>query len=615
MDNKKFYKILDKVEKPARYVGKEKNSVVKNKDEIDVRFAFAFPDTYEIGMSHLGLQILYNLINALPYAWCERVFAPNYDFEELMRKEALKLFSLESRSEISEFDFFGFTLQYEMSYTNILNMLNLSDIPYYSKDRDDTHPIIVAGGPCAYNVEPIADFVDVVQVGEGEEMMVEFLEIYRRHKNSGAYSKHEFLLDVARNVKGIYVPSFYDVNYNEDGTFNSIIPKFEGVPVIIKKRIVEDFDKSFYPEKLIVPNIEVVHSRIMLEIFRGCTRGCRFCQAGMLYRPIRERSKEKLKEISKIMYKNSGFEEISLVSLSSSDYSDINGLIDELNEIHEVEKTSISLPSLRLDGFSLDTAEKVQKVKKSGMTFAPEAGSQRMRDVINKGVTSYDLQDTMMKIFSSNYQRVKLYSMIGLPYETYEDLDEIRNLGYTALNIYRDTHNGKLNARTSISLSSSHFVPKPFTPFQWFGQNTLEEMKTKQYYIKDNIKNKNVSFSYHDPFTSRVEAVLARGDRRMSKSILRAYELGCKLDGWSEFFKYDKWVQAFEETGLDMDFYATRDRDYDEIFPWDHIDCGVDKNYLIRENEKAKNATLTRDCRYGCTGCKVNKDIAVGLCG
>ena len=532
-----------------------------------------------------------------------------------MRKEDLRLFSTESRSDISEFDFFGFTLQYEMSYTNILNMLNLANIPYYSKDRDDNYPIIVAGGPCAYNVEPIADFVDVVQVGEGEEMMVEFLEIYRRHKNSSSYSKHEFLLDVARNVKGIYVPSFYDVYYNDDGTFKRISPKYEGIPTVIKKRIVEDFDKSFYPEKLIVPNIEVVHSRIMLEIFRGCTRGCRFCQAGMLYRPIRERSKEKLKEISKIMYKNSGFEEISLVSLSSSDYSDINGLIDELNEIHEVEKTSISLPSLRLDGFSLDTAEKVQKVKKSGMTFAPEAGSQRMRDVINKGVTSNDLEDTMTKIFSSNYQRVKLYSMIGLPYETYEDLDEIKNLGYTALNIYRDTHNGKLNARTSISLSSSHFVPKPFTPFQWFGQNTIEQMKQKQYYIKDNIKNKNISFSYHDPYTSRIEAVLARGDRRMSKSILRAYELGCKLDGWSEFFKYDKWVQAFEETGLDMDFYATRDRDYDEVFPWDHIDCGVDKNYLIRENEKAKNATLTRDCRYGCTGCKVNTDIAVGLCG
>lgn len=615
MDNKKFYKILDKIEKPARYVGKEKNSVVKNKDEVDIRFAFSFPDTYEIGMSHLGLQILYNLINALPYAWCERVFAPNYDFEELMRKEELRLFSIESRSDISEFDFFGFTLQYEMSYTNILNMLNLANIPYYSKDRDDNYPIIVAGGPCAYNVEPIADFVDVVQVGEGEEMMVEFLEIYRRHKNSSSYSKHEFLLDVARNVKGIYVPSFYDVYYNDDGTFKRISPKYEGIPTVIKKRIVEDFDKSFYPEKLIVPNIEVVHSRIMLEIFRGCTRGCRFCQAGMLYRPIRERSKEKLKEISKIMYKNSGFEEISLVSLSSSDYSDINGLIDELNEIHEVEKTSISLPSLRLDGFSLDTAEKVQKVKKSGMTFAPEAGSQRMRDVINKGVTSNDLEDTMTKIFSSNYQRVKLYSMIGLPYERYEDLDEIRNLGYTALNIYRDTHNGKLNARTSISLSSSHFVPKPFTPFQWFGQNTLEQMKQKQYYIKDSIKNKNISFSYHDPYTSRIEAVLARGDRKMSKAILRAYELGCKLDGWSEFFKYDKWVQAFEETGLDMDFYATRDRDYDEVFPWDHIDCGVDKNYLIRENEKAKNATLTRDCRYGCTGCKVNADIAVGLCG
>lgn len=615
MDNKKFYKILDKIEKPARYVGKEKNSVVKNKDEVDIRFAFSFPDTYEIGMSHLGLQILYNLINALPYAWCERVFAPNYDFEELMRKEELRLFSIESRSDISEFDFFGFTLQYEMSYTNILNMLNLANIPYYSKDRDDNYPIIVAGGPCAYNVEPIADFVDVVQVGEGEEMMVEFLEIYRRHKNSSSYSKHEFLLDVARNVKGIYVPSFYDVYYNDDGTFKRISPKYEGIPTVIKKRIVEDFDKSFYPEKLIVPNIEVVHSRIMLEIFRGCTRGCRFCQAGMLYRPIRERSKEKLKEISKIMYKNSGFEEISLVSLSSSDYSDINGLIDELNEIHEVEKTSISLPSLRLDGFSLDTAEKVQKVKKSGMTFAPEAGSQRMRDVINKGVTSNDLEDTMTKIFSSNYQRVKLYSMIGLPYERYEDLDEIRNLGYTALNIYRDTHNGKLNARTSISLSSSHFVPKPFTPFQWFGQNTLEQMKQKQYYIKDSIKNKNISFSYHDPYTSRIEAVLARGDRKMSKAILRAYELGCKLDGWSEFFKYDKWVQAFEETGLDMDFYATRDRDYDEVFPWDHIDCGVDKNYLIRENEKAKNATLTRDCRYGCTGCKVNTDIAVGLCG
>jgi radical SAM domain protein len=615
MDNKKFYKILNKVEKPARYVGKERNSVIKNKDDVDVRFAFAFPDTYEIGMSHLGLQILYNLINSLPYAWCERVFAPNVDFEELMRKENISLFSIESRSDIREFDFFGFTLQYEMSYTNILNMLNLSNIPYYSKDRDDSYPIIVVGGPCAYNAEPIADFVDVIQIGEGEQMMVEFLDIYKKHKNSPNYSKKAFLLDVAQNVKGIYVPSFYDVKYNDDGTFKCINPIYDNIPSVIKKRIVENFDESFYPKNLIVPNIEVIHSRIMLEIFRGCTRGCRFCQAGMLYRPIRERSIDTLEKISKNMYKNSGFEEISLVSLSSSDYSDINTLIDRLNDVHEVEKTSISLPSLRLDGFSLETAEKVQKVKKSGMTFAPEAGSQRMRDVINKGVTTQDLQDTMTKIFSSSYQRVKLYSMIGLPYETYEDLDAIRNLGYTALEIYRNTHNGKLHARTTISLSSSHFVPKPFTPFQWFGQNSLEEMKKKQYYIKDNLKSKNITFSYHDPLTSRIEAVLARGDRRQSKAILRAYELGCKMDGWGEHFKYDLWVQAFEECNLDIDFYATRERAYDEIFPWDHIDCGVDKAYLIRENEKAKAQQLTKDCRLGCTGCRVNKEIAVGLCG
>ncbi|EHL19873.1 hypothetical protein HMPREF9628_01206 [Peptoanaerobacter stomatis] len=615
MTDKQFYKILNKVEKPGRYIGKEKNSVIKDKNSVDVRFAFAFPDTYEIGMSHLGMQILYNLINSLDYAWCERVFAPNDDFEQEMRKQNIKLFSIESRSNMHEFDFLGFTLQYEMSFTNILNTFNLADIPYYSSDRDDKYPIIVAGGPCAYNCEPIADFIDVVQIGEGEEMMVEFLDLYRKHKNSPNYSKKAFLLDAARNIEGIYVPAFYDVSYNDDNTFKSITPKYEGVPEKIKKRIIKDFDKSFYPENIIVPNIEIVHSRIMLEIFRGCTRGCRFCQAGMLYRPIRERKLETLKSISKQMYSSTGYEEISLTSLSSSDYSDINGLIDELNEIYSDEKTAISLPSLRLDGFSLDTAQKVQKVKKSGMTFAPEAGSQRMRDVINKGVDTSDLDDTLTKIFTSGWHRVKLYSMIGLPYETYEDLDELRKLGYRALNIYKDTHNGKLTARMGVSLSASHFVPKPFTPFQWFGQNSLDEMKKKQFYIKDNIRNKNVSFSYHDPKTSRIEAVLARGDRRQSKAILRAYELGAKLDGWSEFFNYDTWIQAFEEVGLDVDFYATRQRDYEEIFPWDHIDCGVSKRYLILENERAKKEQLTHDCRKGCTGCMVNKDIAVGLCG
>lgn len=609
-----FRRIFDKLEKPGRYIGKELNSVIKNVDDIDVRYVFAFPDLYEIGMSHLGMHILYGVLNNIDRVWCERVFSVAADMEEILRNKNIPLFSIESRTPLSEFDFIGFTLQYELSYTNILNILDLGKIPLYSSDRDESHPIVMMGGPCAYNPEPVADFADMILLGEGEEQMVEVMELYKKHKKSN-YSKKAFLLEAAKSIKGIYVPSFYEVTYKEDNTLEKVKPIYEGIPQTIKKQIVRDMDSAFFPENLMVPNIEIVHGRVVLEIFRGCTRGCRFCQAGMIYRPVREKSVERLVGLTDKIIKSTGYEEISLSSLSSSDYSNLGELLDELNEKHAPNMTSISLPSLRLDNFSVEMAEKVQKVKKSGLTFAPEAGTQRLRDVINKGVTNEDLMQTAHKAFSNGWNRIKLYFMIGLPTETYEDLEGIAKMAYDTLDVHKELNNGRINSRIAITVSSACFVPKAFTPFQWTSQDDIETFREKQRFLKDKFKNsKSISFSYHGHLTSGLEGVFARGDRRLSKVIETAFNNGCKFDGWDDFFSFNKWRDAFDTCDVSMDFYSTRKREYDEVLPWDHIDCGVSKEFLISENEKAINGQTSNDCRDGCIGCNVNTDIARGLC-
>jgi len=593
--------ILNSVEKPSRYTGGEWNSVVKNPKEVYIRFAFCFPDVYEVGMSHLGMKILYHLLNNRKDTYCERVFAPWVDLEEKMRENDIPLYALESQQPINDFDFIGFTLQYEMSYSNILNMLDLAGVPLLAAERDESQPIVCVGGPCAYNMEPIADFVDFVMLGEGEEIINEVMDVYLESKAAKA-SKQQFLEDIS-GIEGIYVPSFYDVTYNEDGTVAKIKAINKNYPEKLKKRIIKDMEKVYYPDRIVVPFTGIVHDRVMLEIFRGCTRGCRFCQAGFIYRPVREKTPKRLLELADKLIENTGYDEISLTSLSTSDYSGIKDLTHGLIDNMESKKVNLSLPSLRIDSFSLDLMEKAQKVRKSGLTFAPEAGSQRLRDVINKGVTEEDLINSCSLAFNGGWSGVKLYFMLGLPTENFEDIEGIANLGNKVVDTYMKVPKEKRGKGLTINISTSSFVPKPFTPFQWEPQDSMDTLRQKQRFLKDKIKSKYIKYNWHDPETSFLEAVFARGDRRLGKVLLKAHEKGCKFDGWGELFRFDAWMEAFKECGISPEFYANRVRSRDEVMPWDHIDVGVTKNYLYSQKEKAYREEVTPNCMDKCMGC------------
>lgn len=610
--NEKIEEILFRVEKPSRYIGGEINSYKKEIDEDLVRFGFGFPDIYEVGMSHLGMHILYNLLNELEDVYCERIFSPWVDMEEILRKEDIPLFTIETHSPINNMDIIGFTLQYELSYSNILNILNLGKIPLRSSERNENHPIIIAGGPCAYNPEPLADIVDIFVLGEGEESLIEILDIYKEIKRQG-FKKDEFL-ELVSKVEGVYIPSFYEVQYNEDNTIKAVSPKKEEYPVKIKKRIIKELNDVYYPEKVVVPFADVVHDRAMIEIFRGCTRGCRFCQAGMIYRPIRERKSDKALELVDKLLKNTGYEEISISSLSTSDYSELNEFVRALIDKYIKNRVGISVPSLRLDSFSIKLIEEIQKVRKTGLTFAPEAGTQRLRDVINKGVVEKDLIDAVSNAFGLGWNNIKLYFMIGLPTETYEDLDGIADLGRKVVDTYYNTPKENRSKGLKVTISTSSFVPKPFTPFQWEPQDKIDILVEKQNYLKGKLKHKNISYNYHDSKTSYLEGVFARGDRRLSSVLIKAFEMGCKFDGWQEHFLYDKWMEAFDECEINPDFYTNRRREYDETLPWDHIEVGVSKKYLINESKKAREEKLTQDCRLGCTGCGINNGFIGGVC-
>lgn len=595
--------VLKKVDKPARYIGMEQNSIKKNLDNMDVTFAFSYPDLYEVGMSHLGMHILYNLINSVENYACERVFSPWVDMEKEMREEELTLFTLESKEEVKNFDFLGFTLQYEMSYTNILNILDLSNIPLLSKDRNDDYPFIIGGGPCAYNPEPIADFFDFFIIGEGEEITLEVLKIYEEQKANN-WNRSIFLETISTLI-GVYVPSFYQIDYKLDGTIKEMYKIKEGAPQIINKAVIKDVNSMFSPETMIVPFIETIHDRVVLEVFRGCTHGCRFCQAGMLYRPIREKSTERLVELAEKLILSTGYDTISLSSLSSCDYSALNLLISSLMEKFDEKNIGISLPSLRLDSFSIDVLKEIEKVKKSGLTFAPEAGTQRLRNVINKGVNEEDLVQAVTYAFNEGWSRVKLYFMIGLPTETEEDLMGIKDMSYLVRDIYFNRPNEEKKGSFQMTASASCFVPKPFTPFQWVSQDSIEEFRSKIGKIKNSIRDKKVNFTYSDAELSYLEGIFARGDRKLSKVLLKAWEKGCKYDGWSEHFKFDLWLEALEESGIDPDFYGRRERNLEEILPWDFINPGVTKEYLKKEFEKSLSGITTADCRLGCRNCGI----------
>lgn len=606
-------RLLARVQKPARYAGGELNSVVKDWEQTAVKMAFSFPDVYEVGMSHLGLQILYHTVNSRDDALMERCFAPWGDMEIQLRGSGLPLLSIESKRPLGQFDIVAFTLQYEMSFTNILNMLDLAGIPLRSADRGDGFPLIIAGGPCAFNPEPLAEFIDLFAIGEGEELVHDIIDAYKAGRGRG----REGLLKELAGIQGVYIPEFYRVLYNEDGTIQSVSPCVEGAPEKVRKRAVANFDQSPFPERPIVPNTGVVHDRIMLEVLRGCTRGCRFCQAGAIYRPVREKSPETLIDQAERLVKNTGYDEISLTSLSSADYTGIDRVARELLDRMGGSGVGVSLPSLRVDAFSVDLAREIQRVRRSSLTFAPEAGTQRLRDVINKGVTGENLLEAVSAAFSSGWHAVKLYFMIGLPTETMEDIRGIAGLAEEVLK--KGLEAGAKKGRLKVTVSASSFVPKSHTPFQWEPQNTIGELREKQIFLKSLIRDKRISYKWHEPEVSILEGVFARGDRRLSTVLERAFKLGCRFDGWSECFDYRKWLEAFSDTGIDPGWYAHRRYGYDDILPWDHIEAGIERKFLVREHKRAMEARPTPDCRGGkcpacgvCDGLGINPEISGG---
>ena len=597
--------LLEQVQKAPRYTGGEMNTAVKPWEEAEFHYGFCFPDTYEVGMSHLGMKILYGLVNAQPDSVCERFFMPWTDMLALMREKDIPLFSMESRHALCDFDMIGFTLQYEMSFTNILAMLDLGRVSLLSRERRREEPIVVAGGPCAFNPEPLADFIDAFMIGDGEEVTLQVDAAVRDWRRSG--EPRSACLRALAAIPGVYVPSLYDVTYHPDGTVASVTPNAPGVPERVRKCVVTDLDAAYYPTEIPVPYTEIVHDRIMLEIMRGCTRGCRFCQAGMLYRPVRERSLRRLLELAASLEKSTGYEDISLTSLSSGDYTCLAELIRQLMRNLEQERVSISLPSLRIDSVLKESLEETQKQKKTSLTFAPEAGTQRLRDVINKGVTEEDLMEKVQDAFQGGWSSVKLYFMIGQPTETYEDLDGIADLAAKVVRAYFSVPKAQRAKGLRVVVSASSFVPKPVTPFQWAPQNTQEELRAKQAYLREKLRQiKGVTFNYHESELSWLEACFARGDRRMGGVLLAAYRRGCMLDGWTELFRFDQWMAAFADCGLDPHWYAYRERQRGEVLPWDHIDSGITKAFLWHEWEKALRAETTRDCRQGCNGCGLN---------
>lgn len=599
------------MEKPVRYMGNEFNMVVKEKSNVDIRFAFAFPDVYEVGMSHLGLKLMYHKINERSDSYCERVFAPWIDMEKKMREKNIPLFSLETKDPVNKFDLIGFTLQYEMTYTNIINMLDLAQIPIYSSERNENDPIIIAGGPCAYNPEPLADFVDLIVLGDGEEVIDEILDLYKNKKINGV-TRQDFLRS-ATKIEGVYVPQFYKPSYNDDGTISEITPISQEFPSKITKRVVYSLDDSYFPSKMIVPFMDIVHDRIALEIFRGCSRGCRFCQAGFIYRPVRERSAETLLQKAGELIQTTGYEEISLVSLSTSDYSKFNELLPGLSKLIKENNVSLSLPSMRIDSFPNGFQEDTEVFKKTGVTLAPEAGSQRLRDVINKGVSNQDLINSVKSALERGLNTIKLYFMIGLPTEEQPDIDGIVEM----VRLIKDNRDPSLRGLKTgdlkINISVSTFVPKPFTPFQWVAQDTVESLKNKLYSLTKRLKLRGVQFNWHDPNQSYIEALLARGDRRLSNLLVRVWEKGSKFEGWSEHFILDNWLESCEELGIAPEFYINRVRNNNEIFPWEHIDIGVSKEFLLREYELSAESTTTPDCKTQCSLCGI-QNIAKGVC-
>ena len=597
--------MLKSVSKPGRYIGNEFKQIIKNKDEVDVRFAFCFPDTYEIGMSNLGLRILYNTLNSDSYIWCERVYAPWIDMDGKMREHNIPLTAMESGDELTKFDFVAFTLQYELCYTTALHMIKISGIPLLSAYRTDSDPIILGGGPCAYNAEPLADFFDAFSIGEGEEALNEACALMRDMKRDGSYNRRDFLHRLAK-IEGFYVPSLYTVEYSDDNTIRAYTPVYDDIPTKIKKRIIADMDSAKFPDSFIMPYIETVHDRIMLEVYRGCIRGCRFCQAGMVYRPIREKSPETLCRQAKCLYENTGYDEISLVSLSISDYSRLDELTESLLEWTDDEKVNLSLPSLRIDSFSKELMDRVSSVRTGGLTFAPEAGTQRLRDVINKNVTEEDLMRAVNIAFESGKTNVKLYFMEGLPTETLDDVAGIADLAKKVVNAFYKNPKRNKSRGVSVTVSVACFVPKPFTPFQWEAQDSMEMLVEKQKHLRDCITDRKITYNWHDARVSFLETVFARGDRRLGKALLLAAERDVMFDAWDECFDFDRWMEIFERTDIDPKFY-TRAFALDEILPWDIIDCGVTKQYLLRERERAYAEKTTPSCKENCNGCGANK--------